>query len=175
MAKKAKKVSMPVSDEPITPVPLAPDGNNAPAQAPEPQEAPSEPIEPAIAPENKPFDAAQGKPDSGIFSNDGELVVDVFETHSDFVVSTAIAGVQIKDIDISVEKDMMIIKGQRQDPHEHHDKKYFFQECYWGPFSRKIVLPENIDTENAQASMEKGVLTVKIPKLAKEKKEVKLS
>lgn len=99
-----------------------------------------------------------------IFDQDGELVIDVFETGADFVVSAAIAGVQIKDIDISLEKDMMVIKGNRCDPHEHPDKKYFYQECYWGPFSRKIVLPENIDIDKADAQMDKGVLTIKIPK-----------
>lgn len=99
-----------------------------------------------------------------IFDRDGELVVDVFETNSDFVVSAAIAGVQIKDIDISLEKDMMVIRGSRCDPNPHPEKKYFYQECYWGPFSRKIVLPENIDIDNADAQMDKGVLTIKIPK-----------
>jgi HSP20 family protein len=99
-----------------------------------------------------------------IFDQDGELVVDVFETNADFVVLAAIAGVQIKDIDISLEKDMMVIKGNRGDPHEHPNKKYFYQECYWGPFSRKIILPENIDIDKADAQMDKGVLTIKIPK-----------
>jgi len=99
-----------------------------------------------------------------IFNTDGELVIDVFETNSDFVVLAAIAGVQIKDIDISLEKDMMVIKGNRCNPNNNHDKKYFYQECYWGPFSRKIVLPENIDIDKADAQMDKGVLTIKIPK-----------
>ena len=102
--------------------------------------------------------------DSQIFDEVGELVVDVFETNANFVVSSAIAGVQIKDIDISLEKDMMIIKGNRPDPHDHPDKKYFYQECYWGPFSRKIILPENIDIDSADAQIDKGVLTITIPK-----------
>ena len=103
-------------------------------------------------------------PANKIFDEVGELVVDVFETNSDFVVLAAIAGVQIKDIDISLEKDMMVIKGNRSDPHNNTDKKYFYQECYWGPFSRKIVLPENIDIDKADAQIDKGILTVKIPK-----------
>ena len=99
-----------------------------------------------------------------IFEPEGELVVDVFETSADFVVLAAIAGVQIKDLDISLEKDMMVIKGNRVNPHETPDKKYFYQECYWGPFSRKVILPENIDVDNADAQMDHGVLTIKIPK-----------
>lgn len=101
---------------------------------------------------------------SEIFDQDGELVVDVFETGEHFVVLAAIAGAQIKDMDISLEKEMMVIKGHRKDPHEHPEKKYFYQECYWGPFSRKIVLPENIDVDKADAQMDKGVLTITIPK-----------
>ncbi len=100
-----------------------------------------------------------------IFNAEGELVIDVFETNAHFVVLTAIAGVNIKDLDISVEKDMMVIKGHRADPHDAHEKKYFYQECYWGPFSRKIVLPENIHTEKAEAQMDKGMLVIKIPKI----------
>ena len=105
-----------------------------------------------------------------IFDQAGELVVDVFETGEDFVVLAAIAGVQIKDIDISLEKDMMVISGDRPDPHNHPEKKYFYQECYWGPFSRKVVLPENIDIDQADAQMDHGVLTIKIPKVESDEK-----
>ncbi|TSC94638.1 MAG: HSP20 family protein [Parcubacteria group bacterium Licking1014_1] len=107
----------------------------------------------------------------GIFNPEGELVIDVYETNSDFVVLSAIAGIQIKDIDISLEKDMLIIKGNRQNPCFGSDKKYFYQECYWGPFSRKIVLPENINIAEAAAEINKGVLTIKIPKNNQNSKE----
>jgi HSP20 family protein len=106
-------------------------------------------------------------PSKSIFSSEGELVVDVFETKSEFVVLAAIAGVQIKDLDIAVEKDMMIIKGQRANPDDSSERKYFCQECYWGPFSKKIVLPDNINTEGTQAQINKGVLTIKIPRIDK--------
>lgn len=115
-----------------------------------------------IKPENVEEKTSASAPE--IFDQDGELVIDVFETGTDFVVSAAIAGVKIQDIDISLEKDMMVIKGNRCDPHPSDEKKYFYQECYWGPFSRKIVLPENIDIDSADAQMDKGVLTIKIPK-----------
>ncbi len=103
--------------------------------------------------------------ESDVFNCEGELVVDIYETNSDFVVLAAIAGVQIKDMDISVEKDMMVIKGNRESPALHPEKSYFYQECYWGPFSRKVVLPENLDVENANAQMDKGLLTITIPKI----------
>jgi len=117
-----------------------------------------------IKPEETKEEPKSTPPPGGIFDQDGELVIDVYETNSDFVVLAAIAGIQIKDLDISLEKDMMVIKGNRSDPHDHADKKYFYQECYWGPFSRKIVLPENIDIDKADAQIDKGILTVKIPR-----------
>lgn len=112
-----------------------------------------------------------------IFDPEGELVIDVYETNSDFVVLAAIAGIQIKDIDISLEKEMLVIKGDRKNPCFGSDKKYFYQECYWGHFSRKIVLPENINIAEAAAEMDKGVLTIKIPKIKqnKEKLGIKVS
>lgn len=129
-----------------------------------------------IKSQEAPAPAAEKMADANIFNQGGELVVDVFETHEEFVVLAAIAGVQIKDLDISVEKEMMIIKGDRQDPHLDSSKKFFYQECYWGPFSRKIVLPENIDTGAAKAEMNKGLLTIKIPKLDKvEQRQIEVS
>ena len=122
---------------------------------------------PPIPPHPEPNPTPTPETKETIFGPEGELVVDVFETNSDFVVLTAIAGAQIKEIDISVEKDMMVIKGKRPDPHDNPEKKYFYQECYWGPFSRKIVLPENIDTQAAKAQMDKGLLMIKIPKITK--------
>lgn len=124
----------------------------------------------------KTFEEKDLNPNDKIFDQDGELVVDVYETNSDFVILSAIAGIQIKDLDISLERDMMIIRGNRCNPHTTADKKYFYQECFWGPFSRKIVLPENIDIEKADAQIDKGILTVKIPKRdIQEKVDIKIS
>lgn len=114
--------------------------------------------------------SAEKKVGQDIFEQEGELVCDVFENGKEFVVLAAIAGVAIKDLDISVEKDMMVIKGKRTSPHEGQDNRFFYQECWWGPFSKKIVLPENIDTEAADAQMDKGILTVRIPKVSDEPK-----
>ena len=102
---------------------------------------------------------------NNIFESEGQLVVDIFEDDKNFVVLSAIAGVQISNLDISVEEDMMIIKGNRQNPHEKNPgKKYFYQECYWGTFSRSIILPVEIDADRAEAKIKNGILTIRIPK-----------
>ena len=97
--------------------------------------------------------------------NEGELAVDVFEDDKDFVVMAAVAGISSKDVEIQVDKDMLMIKGCRDNPDGKKNKNYFYQECHWGPFSRKVVLPENVDGTNIQAEFDKGILVVKIPKI----------
>ena len=104
------------------------------------------------------------------FGSEGQLAVDVYETSSDFVVSAAIAGISAEDIDILIEKDMLVIKGERPNPQESEEKNYFYQECYWGPFSRKVILPEGIDISRAEASIDKGILMIRIPKILTNKK-----
>jgi len=108
-----------------------------------------------------------------LFQSDGQLAVDVYENDSDFVVLTAIAGVSPKDIEIQIDKDMLIIKGRRPNPENNENKNYFYKECHWGSFSRKIILPEDIDITKALAEFNKGLLMIKFPKnLVKNKKEI---
>jgi len=110
-----------------------------------------------------------------LFEVDGQLAVDVYETDSDFVVLAAIAGISSNDVEIQIDKDMLVIKGCRQNPENRTDKNYFYQECYWGTFSRKVILPENIDVSLSQAEFNKGVLTIKFPKNSvKNKKDISI-
>ena len=125
-----------------------------------------------ISPEPQMPASAQGygevkEPKKAVFQKEGELVCDVYETPAEFVIMSAIAGVVIKDIDISIKKDMMIIRGERKDPNQIEGKKYLYQECYFGPFSKKVILPDNIKLDEASAEMDKGVLTIKFPKTEK--------
>ncbi len=103
--------------------------------------------------------------------DDGQLAVDVYQTDSEFCVQAPIAGVESENIDISIENEMLIIKGERREPDKDKEKSYFYQECYWGPFSRQIILPEDIDSQRIKASLRKGILTVRIPRVRKVKKK----
>jgi len=103
------------------------------------------------------------------FKNEGKLTIDSYETSSHFVVLSAIAGVSNENIDISVDKDMLIIKGYRKNPKEEKEERFFNQECYWGPFSRKIILPENINSSKIEASIKRGILKISFPKIQKTK------
>jgi HSP20 family protein len=97
--------------------------------------------------------------------SEGQLVVDVYETDKDLVIQSAIAGVKNEDIDISLENDMIIIKGERLNPVEEKNKNYFTRECYFGPFFREIIIPREIDTGRIEASVKNGMLTIRMPRI----------
>lgn len=100
---------------------------------------------------------------------EGQLAIDVYQTDSYIVIQAPIAGIRKEDLDISIENDVVIIRGDRKKPSETEEKKYFYQECYWGPFSREIILPDEGDPSRAEASMKEGILTLKIPRIQREK------
>lgn len=99
-------------------------------------------------------------------SYEGQLAVDVYQTEDDIVIQSTIAGVSADDIDISVQHDMVTIKGKRHHGTEVSEDDYFYQECYWGGFSRTIILPVDVITEKVEAGLENGILTVRLPKSA---------
>lgn len=96
---------------------------------------------------------------------EGQLAIDVYQTEKDIVVKSTIAGVKPEDIDISVNNDMLTIRGVRKLAEEVSEENYFYQECYWGSFSRSIILPIEVKTDKIDAIIENGVLTVKLPKI----------
>ena len=100
-------------------------------------------------------------------AQEGHLTVDVFQTDDEVVVQSAIAGAKGKDIDISITKDMVTIKGARMPEHKTKHSDYDHQELYWGPFSRAIILPIDVDADNAKASLINGILTLRLPKIEK--------
>jgi len=114
------------------------------------------------------------KPQKDWMQSKGQLAADIYETKDDFCVCSPIAGVNQEEIDIFVENDMLIIKGERPEPDTATEKKHYFKECYWGPFSRQIILPEDLNLQKIKASLKKGVLLVSIPKKKAEKKKIEI-
>ncbi len=109
-------------------------------------------------------------------TEEGQLTVDVYQTDEDIVIQSTIAGVTSDDLDIAVTTDMVTIKGSRKPQEKISPNNYYYQELYWGAFSRTVILPEDIDADQAKASLNNGVLTLRLPKLAKTKiKRVKIS
>lgn len=114
-------------------------------------------------------DASENEEKQDWNMDEGQLVIDVYETERDLIVQAAISGIKTEDLDISLENDMLIIKGERLDPNRAKSKKYFVQECYFGPFSREIILPREIDTSKIKAEIKEGILTIKMPKIERAK------
>lgn len=101
---------------------------------------------------------------------EGQLAIDVYQIDGELVIQSAIAGVKPEELDISIEGDLVLIRGSREKPAEKEEINYFYQECYWGPFSRQIILPEEVDPSRAEATMKEGILTIRIPKIERKKK-----
>ena len=100
--------------------------------------------------------------------------IDVTETDKEIKVSAELPGMDNKDIDVSLTKDSLTIKGEKKEEKEEKKKKdYYRMERSYGSFSRTIPLPVEIDTEKAKAQFKKGVLTITLPKTAKAIKETK--
>jgi HSP20 family protein len=100
---------------------------------------------------------------------EGELAVDMYQTDEELVILSAIAGVKPEDLNLYLEGDVLFIEGERKKPVEEVGD-YFLQECYWGKFSRKIVLPVEINPEKISASFKDGILTIRIQKISKERR-----
>lgn len=100
---------------------------------------------------------------------EGELTVDVYQTSDMIVIKAMIAGVRPEDLDISITRDMVTVKGKREEEKTAKDDDYFLRELYWGSFSRTITLPEEIDVDEAEAIEKHGLLILKLPKLDKKR------
>ena len=98
---------------------------------------------------------------------EGQLAVDMYQTQSEIVVKTMIAGVKPEDLDINITRDMITIKGKREETKDFSDDDFFHKELYWGSFSRTIILPQEVDVEEAEAINKNGLLTIRLPKLDK--------
>ena len=106
----------------------------------------------------------------GIFEEgEGQLTIDVYQTPEEVVVESTIAGVKPEDLDISITNEAVTIRGKREKTETIKDEDYFYQECYWGKFSRSIILPQEIDADKAVASLKNGILIIRLPKLNRQK------
>jgi HSP20 family molecular chaperone IbpA len=97
----------------------------------------------------------------------GELAVDVYQTPTHIIIKAMIAGVRPEDLDVSITRDMVTIRGKRERHTESTAGDFFFQELYWGTFTRTVMLPQEVQIEDAEASEKHGLLTIRLPKIDK--------
>jgi HSP20 family protein len=102
-------------------------------------------------------------------SADSELSIDVYQTQDDVIVKAMIPGVKKEDLEINLTRDSVLLKGVRKEEKIVADDDYFHRELYWGSFSRNIQLPHEVDIEHAEAIESQGILTLKLPRVDKDR------
>ena len=109
------------------------------------------------------------------FEPEGELAVDVYQTEKEIIIEAPVAGVKIEDLDVTLDDDVIKIRGKRERHSETESRNYLIQECHWGLFSKSIILPVEIDGSKIDASIKEGVLTIKVAKIeGKREKKIKI-
>lgn len=103
-------------------------------------------------------------------TEEGQLAVDLFRRGNKLVIRAAVAGVRPDEIDISVHNDMLTIRGERKHEETIHKEDWFHRECYWGSFSRSILLPEDVDERGVEATVKHGILEITLPITATNRK-----
>jgi len=96
--------------------------------------------------------------------SEGQLTIDVYQTDAEIVIKSTIAGVKPEDLDVSINNDMVTIRGDRKNDEVVEGENYYYQECYWGTFSRSVILPVEVIADKAEAAMKNGILTIRLPK-----------
>jgi len=126
----------------------------------QPQASPIEDY--AVEPTTQSAPAEQDESWTG--DSEGQLTIDVYQTDNDIVIKSTIAGVKPEDLDVSINNDMVTIRGDRKNEEKVEGENYYYQECYWGTFSRSVILPVEVLADKAEASMKNGILTIRLPK-----------
>ncbi len=102
-------------------------------------------------------------PDWKQTQNEGQLALDVFRRGDALVIRSTMAGVKPEDVDIAVNGDLLTIRGVREHEETMNEDDWFHRECYWGSFSRSLILPIDVYAEKADATLRNGILEVRIP------------
>jgi HSP20 family protein len=141
-------------------------------EAEEEDEEENVPVKTPMQPVSDPQTQAQG---NWISDYEGQLNIDMYQTKDNVILKSTVAGVRPEDLDITVANDIVTVRGSRKREEDVSQDDYFYQECYWGSFSRSVIVPVDIDSEHIEADLKDGILTVVIPKAAKAKtKKVKV-
>ncbi len=95
--------------------------------------------------------------------------VDMYEDKDNIVIETQLGGIDPEKVDISIENNVLSIKGESEKRSEVEDKNYYRKEIRRGSFFRSIPLPAKVDGDKATASNEDGILKIVVPKASESK------
>ncbi|KKS82661.1 MAG: Protein containing Heat shock protein Hsp20 protein [Candidatus Wolfebacteria bacterium GW2011_GWC1_43_10] len=106
---------------------------------------------------------------------EGQLTIDVYQDDKNIVIESAVAGVEPDDLDVAITPESVTIRGKREKKEKIKKDDYLYQECFWGRFSRSVILPQEIDPDKSHASLKGGILKVVLAKVNRSKsKKVKI-
>jgi HSP20 family protein len=129
----------------------------------QPQPSPQEEEDYAVEPSTQSAPVEQ-QDENWAGDSEGQLTIDVYQTENDIVIKSTIAGVKPEDLDVTINNDMVTIRGDRKNEEKVEGENYYYQECYWGTFSRSVILPVEVLADKAEAAMKNGILTIRLPK-----------
>lgn len=98
---------------------------------------------------------------------DGELPIDMYETDDAIVIQAFVAGVRPDDLDITITRDSVTIRGTRMKDQRVLDDDYVYHELFWGSFARKVSLPDEVVIDESEANERHGLLQIVLPRLDK--------
>ena len=90
--------------------------------------------------------------------------LEVTESEKEFTISAELPGLDEKDMEVTLEGDVLTVKGEKKEEHEENKVGYYRSERSYGAFQRSVVLPETINTDGVKAEVKKGVLKILLPK-----------
>ena len=100
---------------------------------------------------------------------EGELPVDMYQTDDYIIIRALVGGITPNELDVSITRDLVTIRGTREEIQETEDENYFHRELFWGSFSRSLPLPEEVILEEAEAQEKHGLLEIRLPKVDKQR------
>jgi HSP20 family protein len=107
----------------------------------------------------------------------GQIALDILETPEELFIIAPIAGIELQDIEVSLNKTVLTIKGRREEPEIYAGSHVIVRnkECFWGDFVRNVILPENLDFDTVKAQMDNNLLTISIEKLRFSSQHIKIN
>ena len=129
----------------------------------------NEPEKEVLVQEDTGRDTAEGDNWMEEENSEGQLTVDVYQTPTEIIIEAMVAGVKPDELDVSISREMVTIKGKREQSQTISEEDFFYQELYWGSFTRTILLPQEIEVEESEATERNGLLTIRLPKIDKKR------
>jgi HSP20 family protein len=97
--------------------------------------------------------------------------VDVSETKDSFIVKAELPGLEAKDVNVSISGDVLTIRGEKKREEEEKDEHHYYAERYYGSFERSLRLSTSVQADKVEATFEKGILKITLPKVEEAKKK----